>query len=92
MNGRVLNQERIFEVLLQNKSAGNFVDDPVSLCAQKLPQFNKKYIPGFLRLLEKRCAIIVFRRGVVTNNGGVIRRVRIIKDEFPADRRSLIKW
>ena len=92
MNGRTINQEKVFEVLLKNKDDNNCVGNPVSLCAAELPQFKKEYISGFLKLLEKRCAIIVFRRGVVTNNGGVILKVKILRKEFPADHRVFIKW
>ena len=92
MEGRVLNQEKVFEVLLQNKGPGNYIDDPVSLCAEKLPQFERKRISEFLKLLERRCAIIVFRRGVVTNNGGVIRKIKILRKEFPADHRVILKY
>jgi len=92
MKDRVPNQEKVFKVLLENKDGNNCVDDPVSLCTGKLPQFKKERIPELLRLLEKRCAITIFRRGVVTNNGGVICKVKILRKEFPADRRALIRW
>jgi len=92
MSDRFPSQEKVFKVLLENKDSNDCVDDPVSLCAEKLPQLKRERISESLRLLEKRCAIKVFRRGVVTNSGGVILKVEILRKEFPADRRALIRW
>lgn len=89
---RVANQEKVFEVLSENKDKYGWVNNPVALCAEKLPRIGKNCITGFFKLLEQRGAIIVFRRGVVTNNGGVIRRVKVLSKVYPADHRALIKW
>ena len=92
MRSRVPSQKKVFEVLLNNKDGNNCVDDPVSLCAEKLPELKKAYIPELLRGLEIRCAITISRRGVVTNNGGVIQRVKILRKKFPVDQRVFIRW
>ncbi|MFH1423548.1 MAG: hypothetical protein ABIG29_01140 [Candidatus Nealsonbacteria bacterium] len=92
MQSRAPAQEEIFKVLLKNKDGNNCVNDPISLCIENLPQVKRKYIPEFLRRLEKKHAITIFRKGVVTNNGGVIYKVKILRKEFSPDKRTIIKW
>lgn len=85
-------RELIFKVLLNAKNSEGYVENPVSLCIEKLPKVKKCRITELLRDMEIRNAISIFRRGLSTNNGGKIIRIKILKKELPKDGRVFIRW
>lgn len=82
MNNQDLKIKKVFEVLKNHKNSGNFVEDPVTILRADLV-LQRWNINEILKRLERRGLIIVFKSGVAGIGGGLIIRVKILRDSFP---------
>ncbi|MFH1510002.1 MAG: hypothetical protein ABID67_02595 [Candidatus Nealsonbacteria bacterium] len=75
-------QERILKVLWENRDQSYLVENPISLCAKTLTEVEEENIAPLLNKLQARGAIRIFKSGVASGNGGVIFRIKVLKNEL----------
>ena len=75
---------QVFEFLKNNQTDGKLVENPLPILEQNL-DIQRPVIAETLRKLEKCGLIVIIKSGVVEIGGGLILKVKILRDNFPAN-------